>query len=492
MTLKGIVEDVFNGQLIFRGYASIKDLARISTSENYQRATDDNRVNELVDYLNKGSIYKFFPELIFGLQFKDANAITAIRSGGNITFTDNIKLKKGKFIFGSSFPERLSSAKVMSLEFSTEIKYLNRIDGNHRLSAVEKILDNPDEDTETTAIKQKISSTVVPFSILLQTKADVSNKYEAAFFYLINSRSKALTTEENLKSILSNPDFTKQEQEELLQINSEYTLKIIEHISKSEYKFVLEIFYNEIYTLSLELSNLIQDGIAFDKIVHSLRFVDDLFVSKKITNPKRNIVLSLIKLKIERSENEYNIFQKWLVNNDLVEIEQIKPTKIIDIFDRMHKKRIYKVFVAMPYISFKRVNDFNKLFKEVLKDIEKKEDIKLELIPIMRFRGSSQRIDSRLIQKIKECDIFVADLSTCNDNVVFEVGLAEGNNKPMILIKSEEDRLKVPFEQKGTDNVPFDMDKLQWIPYSDTGYYNDIKSIIKTNLPEILKTKYGE
>ena len=75
----------------------------------------------------------------------------------------------------------------------------------------------------------------------------------------------------------------------------------------------------------------------------------------------------------------------------------------------------------MPYISFKRVNEYNKLFKEVLSEISKKIGFGLELIPIMRFRGESQRIDNRLIECIKKCDIFVGDLTTVNDNVIFEV-----------------------------------------------------------------------
>ena len=139
----------------------------------------------------------------------------------------------------------------------------------------------------------------------------------------------------------------------------------------------------------------------------------------------------------------------------------------------------------MPYISFKRVNDFNNLFKEVLKEIsEKKVQAKVSLIPIMRFR---------LIKCIKECDIFIADLTTCNDNVIFEVGLAEGNNKPMLLIKADADTSKMPFDEvelKLREQVPFDMDKLQWIPYSSSGYYNDIKNIMKNNIPTMLKENY--
>lgn len=111
----------------------------------------------------------------------------------------------------------------------------------------------------------------------------------------------------------------------------------------------------------------------------------------------------------------------------------------------------------------------------------------------MRFKSNSQRIDSRLIKCIKECDIFIADLTTCNDNVIFEIGLAEGNNKPILLIKAESDTTQVPFDEaelKLKEQVPFDMDKLQWIPYSSSGYYTDIKNIMKNNIPVILKENY--
>ena len=55
----------------------------------------------------------------------------------------------------------------------------------------------------------------------------------------------------------------------------------------------------------------------------------------------------------------------------------------------------------------------------------------------------------------------------------------------MLLIRSNNDakpdRVFVENEEyvKSGGRVPFDMDKLQYIPYSATGYYNSIKSIIK-------------
>ena len=123
------------------------------------------------------------------------------------------------------------------------------------------------------------------------------------------------------------------------------------------------------------------------------------------------------------------------------------------------------------------MNEYNKLYKEICIDVSKKANVELELIPIMRFRGKSQRIDQRLLNKIKECDIFIADISGNNINVIFEIGYAESMDLPMILLKNEKD----------DSIVPFDMDKLQYLPYPDKGYYNDIKSKVSGNLSQILK-----
>ena len=204
-------------------------------------------------------------------------------------------------------------------------------------------------------------------------------------------------------------------------------------------------------------------------------------MTKRIKEPTKDILLALTVVYLK----ENTVFEKfldWVNKNEVGNIHELFFENIIKLFNNIHQQRSYKVFVAMPYISFKRVNEYNKLFKEVLSDISEKIGFGLELIPIMRFRGESQRIDHRLIEKIKECDIFIGDLTTVNNNVIFEIGLAEGNNKKILLIKSEEDTKQLPFDKatildKGK-RIPFDLDKLQYIPYSNSGYYNDIKSIM--------------
>ena len=92
--------------------------------------------------------------------------------------------------------------KVVTIEISDNIStpIFNRIDGNHRLVVVDKILNGDMENDYGDICNQ-----IVPFCLILQSK-DINNeaeKREAAFFYLINSKAKPLTTDENLKAILA-------------------------------------------------------------------------------------------------------------------------------------------------------------------------------------------------------------------------------------------------------------------------------------------------
>ena len=65
MKLTGIIEDVFRGVTIFRGYATLKTLARLSASTSYQRDKDPDRIDAIKDYISNSS-YVFYPELILG------------------------------------------------------------------------------------------------------------------------------------------------------------------------------------------------------------------------------------------------------------------------------------------------------------------------------------------------------------------------------------------------------------------------------------------
>ncbi len=489
MKFTGIIEDTFIGRTIFRGYATLRSLAIASKSGEYQRCTNVSRLPEIQEFMGT-SRFSFFPELIFGLQLTDPSALQKLKyeqDQGSILLSDGIKFTKAKFKFETIIGAN-PKTKVTSIDIPDDIiaeKPLTRIDGNHRLCVIDDIL-------QDTSNRDELLNTVVPFSILLQTKSDEAQQFESAFFYLINSKSVALTSEENLAAIFNNKTFALALKSELLSMSEEQIL-CIEQLSSFLKQTHFDIYGNEYYTFAVRLVQF-TNNYSYDKLLQALVYLVRDFKELSIEQDCE-VILVLLKYLVEENQDDYKRFAEWIKKNDIGKIKGLPCLQLQEVYEQIHRKREYKVFVAMPYISFKRVNDFNKLFKEVLADISKtKVQAKVTLIPIMRFRGNSQRIDSRLIKCIKECDIFIADLTTCNDNVIFEIGLAEGNQKPMLLIKADSDTKQMPFDEvelKLNEQVPFDMDKLQWIPYSSSGYYNDIKNIMKNNIPTILKESYG-
>lgn len=84
---------------------------------------------------------------------------------------------------------------------------------------------------------------------------------------------------------------------------------------------------------------------------------------------------------------------------------------------------------------------------------------------------------------IRECDIFIADLSGARHNVMIEVGYA---------LKHVETARMLFYFQK-TDNcqsVPFDVSHLNYVPIVDSG---EIKINVKKRIIDILKqAKNGE
>lgn len=501
MKLTGIIEQAFHGQIIYRGFAPLRDLALLSQSKNYQRTADEQRLDEINEFY-RSSPFLFFPELIFGWCLKGENTLRLIKEQqtGTINASDGVKFKKAKFVLPESNYTigDIPTKKDLTIEIPDEIvstRPFSRIDGNHRLSVLDKLM----IEEKSSGIKDEIGNVLAPYSIILQFDNSEAKKYESAYFYLINSRSTPLTTEQNLQSIFDSENFSDLELKNLFLFDDTIGIQRARDIlsflrSNGEVlDFIGDLFNNEIYSLSKDIATHFKNDIA--EIKRALITVNLDYNNKIIKIKNKNVCKAALEILLCHKD-EYSRFTRWINDNNLGNIDNISGEDFVKLYLKTHKKSIIKVFVAMPYVSFKRVNDYNKLFREVLEvDIPKKVNAKIELIPIMRFKGSSQRIDQRLLKSIEECHVFIADITGINENVVFEIGVAQGLKRPTILIKANPDSdIRGIFDEAGLDinkGIPFDMDKLQYIPYSLTGYYNDIKTIIKNNLPEILNKDYG-
>lgn len=495
MKLTGIIEQVFGSRKVFRGYATMRTLVSMSKPSEYQRKLEESRLEEILSYLNN-SPFKFFPELIFAWQMPDnevLNKLCYTQQTGKISrMTEaGFTITKSKFVMQDAIDGNNPTTKVITIEFSDELialKPLSRLDGNHRLSALEASI----REEEENGVRDDTGNMVVPFSIiLLSPEENVASKIESAMFYLINSKAKPLTSEESLRSIFENDRFDNTEKNMLLSIDTDMQsrlTKLVQFLKLANMDLVKEVFNDEIYSLAMHLS--INKNISVKQLSDAIISINLLFRESNNSYKNPNIYKAFILYKAGNQSSLFEKFKKWIDESHLSNLDKLDATEIIGVYEELHKKHSLKVFVAMPYISFKRVNEFNTLFKEILQELTNDGPYNFELIPIMRFRGESQRIDARLIKCIRECDVFIADLTTNNDNVIFEIGMAEGLQKPMLLIKAEEDTDKMAFEEYKEDSqIPFDMDKLQYIPYSNSGYYNDIKSIVKNNLRAILLDK---
>ena len=197
MKLTGILGNSLNGQLCLRGFANIKDLARVSKADyTYQRNPIER--SDISDFL-ENQAYLFFPEVILGYKVKSKgeSAIQLIQEG------KKAKSEEGIFTVKKITGE---SEKYVTLEIDETInpKPFSRIDGNHRLLAAEN------------STNSKVENMIAPYCLLLGENTTGFDKATKVFFYNINTKTIPLTSEENLKVLIDDDsNFSNEELEEV-------------------------------------------------------------------------------------------------------------------------------------------------------------------------------------------------------------------------------------------------------------------------------------
>lgn len=476
---QGLIGSTFGGFTTIRGTAKFSDIVALSEAKDYQRETIPNHLIEISQYYEEQENL-FFPEVILSLELKYDfsldNAISGMNPIQNIirgnVFKSNVNQVEIKPLVKRNPNDKLRIANVI-LKDTTE-KVFGRIDGNHRLSATNN---------------ENIFNEEIPFCIVLFDSSRIS-KQEKMLFFNINSKSVPLTTEETLKSIFNDEiNFN----DDLLQHNNSFGWEyyFTKNINKDEvltyFRNISGLFDGNFSTTFLKLFKLLLDNdviqeedISIELVKSALSYINEHIYNESVLRNSNNtsIFSAFLYYQIKAPEL-INFLKEWVIKNEIYLIEELEPSSIIAIMDNIASHKVKRIFVAMPYFSDPTVNAYNKLFKEVLKDIEDSLNTpySLELMPIMRYVGESKRIDIRLLNDIRLCDIFIADLTTVNKNVIYEMAFADGLKKPSIFIKERND----PAE------MPFDASQRQWIPYDKNDYVTNIKSIIKRHLSKILQ-----
>ena len=108
----------------------------------------------------------------------------------------------------------------------------------------------------------------------------------------------------------------------------------------------------------------------------------------------------------------------------------------------------YSVFVLMPFEE-----DFDSVYNDFLKPVfENLEDAQYQVTRADDI-GNQRSILNDIVVQIAQSDLVIADLTGCNPNVFYELGLAHALRRPVILLTQD------------IEDVPFDLQPYRTLEY---------------------------
>ena len=465
---------VQNGIMVLRGFAKSSYIAACSQADdNYQRDKNLKHVNALTEFMKKmKSSAKYLPEVT--LVARGYNSLLPIHISGNLTETQRGEIENLDYY-------RLSVNKDQ----------LYRIDGNHRLEAI------------------KDDNYYIPFSIIIWGDTDINPDDEAFLFYFLNSKSKKLTSEENLKGLVNAKNWTDHE--------LETANVILPYIKYFKENFEGHTLFNKEYyknsqgnenaktqilnVLELILKESDKDCLPFDKKT----FGDYINKSQEILSQRDRfkylrenfrcfpqfVFYTLYQHKgdTETSIRFINEVNKWAEYYKHDSNSFIQPNKMFHNASKQLDRKI-NIFVAMPYYDKTTVEQFNKTLESLIEEMKQEEELlkdKLNLYPIMTYKAESTDILTNMDKQIGECDIFIADISNhgknkVNPNVMFELGRVY-NKKKFLLIRNKDNKVS---------NSAFDIQHIDYIPIDyGMGFDTSMKENLRPRIMNIIKNIIG-
>lgn len=226
--LEGIIYKSFDNYVVLRGFASIKDLAKVSHKpESYQRNANDEHKKEIIEFLNSGE-FKYFPEITLACRVEKYSEFASNIGVDNAVDRDDAQFVEGLKVLSERLPYDGYRARHANLTKSSN-EDLVRVDGNHRLEPFD---DGNDEIWKITgADKTKLEKLIVPFTVVFSEK-EFGDKFEAGIFHNINFRQLALREEASLKII---SDLNAFDDKENLGEAYPLALELIDEIKRGKY-----------------------------------------------------------------------------------------------------------------------------------------------------------------------------------------------------------------------------------------------------------------
>lgn len=450
MRLTGIIEYSMGNFLCIRGFAPLIDLNKISIpAPDIQRNLIAGHTGEMQQFLSSGS-FTFFPEVILctnlvgdGASEEKINSLCeSVRQQKTIKNT-----KISEFTISTRVYDRkkqnddmaFDRVQAVFLDFDMVrdgLPKILRIDGNHRLSAVD----------ETSSYKDLVT----PFCLLLFGNSQDTDKFSRALFHNINSKQIPLMVEQNLKVIIKGDiAFSDDTLVTDPSFGLEYLLarKTLQIIRLQDYPFIQTLIRNNECTYFVEIYQLLmRDGLltksedAVGILTSKLSEINDALRESTTHIPLENIAVigALSYYKLSDNKDKYHRFLVWMNQNSIAEIDNLHMQDLIKIFDKVYDNLPKTVFMSMWFNE--KTKDTYQTVTDV-RDILKREDnVDLKIIKVDEHSdGCSGEIYSRIIQGIEQSALVIADLSYGNKNVHHEIGYAQGKNKKILLLYHERD-----------------------------------------------------
>lgn len=308
--LEGIIYKAFETFVVFRGYAPIELLAKVSKRpEAYQRYPNDEHKRDIVDFLKKGD-FRYFPELVLAHRGADLYGLIEKLHG-----RDDIEFDANHYVEGLKvLKERVPATgyRARHAQLDVENATLLRVDGNHRLAPFEEddewwekfITDTPPDDyseeerkqwldQQVVTFKSGINSIIVPFSIVISNR-DIADKFEASIFNNINFKQLPLKQEKNIQNIYK---FLRDSEE--LGAAHKLTMELISLVENGHFRGLpfMDIYYKKQNDDKRE-QNVQEDDEIYRTIC--LKLVELLITKKQEVLEK----IKEIKKKIEKNNEE--------------------------------------------------------------------------------------------------------------------------------------------------------------------------------------------
>ncbi|EPV9390474.1 DNA sulfur modification protein DndB [Campylobacter upsaliensis] len=464
-------KQIFNYH-IAKGYLTFNQLANFDIfSDEYQRDINQEHEDKILEYIKK-DYYRYLPDIVIVIR---NNALKFNEAG---TLLD----EEGLHIY------RLKSYNLMRLQIKTKEGYkrCKIVDGNHRLSAIKKLLEN----SENASGENYIGVTFI-------LTDDNSIKDELALFYYLNSKSKPLLPKDYLsKTIeefkkadeLKNIDWWlyvfRESNDKLLDILKDYREGLEKDIIAKACSYLAKNIQNEdgLNNFFAFLRDVVEKGNLkgilerFDELEQLAELICIIFF---LYNESKNY-------KNSEPENEIKYFCEWLLED--AKLEKFQDFEnLFKVYVNTYIPKSFKIFIAMEFKDNDHIlNAIETAIQEVNDEkFANNSPLHIDHLRIDKLnKGATFKIIDEILGQIEHRGLMIADISKKNANVYFEVGYmmalcrAKGIDNQIILLVD-----------KSNKEVGFDLSGYQQVRYKDE---DDLKKKLKNQLKEYYKTKYIE